>query len=213
MPKQVDHARRREEIASALWRLVQREGMQAVSVRNVAREAGWSTGSLRHYFRTRDELLQFAMQSMIDHVSDRVRTHWRATVNDPDVVESSARALEEGLPIDEIRSAEVQVWRAFHEAARTDPTLQETLRDDRRMARYLMRLVVCRIGSLPAPAGPDEPVRDDVETEAIMLHAFWDGLTYLSSSLPSEYDAALMRRTLRRYLSDLHDQLRRIGPA
>src|SRR5690606_38395555 len=40
MPRHVDHTRRREEIASALWRVVQRDGMRAVSVRSVAKEGG-----------------------------------------------------------------------------------------------------------------------------------------------------------------------------
>ena len=48
MPKVVDHAARREQLAAALWRVVVRDGVEAASLRRVAAEAGWSVGSLRH---------------------------------------------------------------------------------------------------------------------------------------------------------------------
>lgn len=210
MPRLVDHSRRREEIAAALWRVMQRDGMHAVSVRSVAREGGWSTGSLRHYFRTRDELLQFAMDSMAERVAARVRDLWWATASDPDVVESSAQVLEEGLPLDETRIAEVQVWFAFLDTLRTNPVLKQTMRDEWAGARYLTRLVVCRIGGVPIPSGPDDPVTDQVESEAILLHAFWDGLTLHSSTFPEQYDADRMRQSLRQYLTALRDRLRKV---
>ncbi|MDQ1250665.1 MAG: hypothetical protein QG597_5044, partial [Actinomycetota bacterium] len=50
MPKIVDHEARRREIVEAMWRIVQREGFAAVSVRSVAAEAGLSKASISHYF-------------------------------------------------------------------------------------------------------------------------------------------------------------------
>ena len=40
MPKKVDHGRRREEIAEAVCRLAGRQGLDGVSLRQVAAEAG-----------------------------------------------------------------------------------------------------------------------------------------------------------------------------
>ena len=64
MPRLIDADTRRRDIARATWRLVLREGLDAVSVRNVAREAGLSTGSVRHSFSTQAELLTFAMTAI-----------------------------------------------------------------------------------------------------------------------------------------------------
>ena len=36
MPKQVDHAERRELLADAVWRVVMRDGIDAASLRHVA---------------------------------------------------------------------------------------------------------------------------------------------------------------------------------
>ncbi|MFJ4183642.1 TetR/AcrR family transcriptional regulator [Kitasatospora sp. NPDC089509] len=61
MPKQVDHQERRETIARALWRVVERRGARHLTLREVAQEAGISLGQLQHYFGSRAELLGFAM--------------------------------------------------------------------------------------------------------------------------------------------------------
>jgi len=72
MPKIVDHAARREEIAEALWRVVRRDGIRAASVRTIAAEAGWSAGAVRYYFPDQDGLLSFAMDLVSRRVTERV---------------------------------------------------------------------------------------------------------------------------------------------
>jgi TetR/AcrR family transcriptional regulator, transcriptional repressor of bet genes len=61
MPKQVDHDQRRQEIAAAVLRLVTTRGIEAASLRTVAREAGTSMGAVQHYFTTKDQMLHFAL--------------------------------------------------------------------------------------------------------------------------------------------------------
>ncbi|MFJ7910938.1 TetR/AcrR family transcriptional regulator [Kitasatospora sp. NPDC096204] len=61
MPKQVDHRERREAIARALWRVVERRGATHLTMREVAGEAGISLGQLQHYFGSRAQMLTFAM--------------------------------------------------------------------------------------------------------------------------------------------------------
>jgi len=61
MPKQVDHEERRRQIAAAVLRLVTTRGVEAASLRTVAREAGVSMGAVQHYFTTKDEMLRFAL--------------------------------------------------------------------------------------------------------------------------------------------------------
>jgi AcrR family transcriptional regulator len=153
VPKLVDHSERRQELAAALWRLVMREGIEAASLRRVAAEAGWSTGSLRHYFQTQSDLLAFAMELVVDRVRARV-----AALDDP------AALLHQVLPLDDERRAEMQVWLAFTMRALVDPRLRE-LRDEAHAGlRGLCRRVVDALGA-PEP-----------EREAERLHALVDGL-------------------------------------
>src|SRR4030095_7790842 len=72
MPKVAYHEERRAERCAAVWRLASREGLEAVTVRRVAEEAGWSTGAVVHYFSDKEELLLFAFRTLADRVGRRL---------------------------------------------------------------------------------------------------------------------------------------------
>lgn len=156
MPKIVDHAQRREELAAALWRVIVREGIESASVRRVAAEAGWSTGSLRYYFDSQSDLVAFAMDLVIQRVTERLAALSAGS--------EAVALLHEVLPLDDERRAEMQVWLAFTTRALVEPDLRE-LRDRAHAAmRNLCRHVVDLLGA-PEP-----------EREAERLHALVDGL-------------------------------------
>ncbi len=62
MPKIVDHDSQRVKFAEAAMRLIARHGLEGVTMRAVAAEAGLSYGSLFHYFDSKDELLMHAVR-------------------------------------------------------------------------------------------------------------------------------------------------------
>jgi AcrR family transcriptional regulator len=180
VPKVVDHAQRREELAAALWRLVMREGIEAASLRRVAAEAGWSTGSLRHYFETQSELLAFAMELVVERVSVRV-----AILDDPELL------LQQVLPLDAERRAEMQVWLAFTMRALVDPRLRR-LRDEAHDAlRGLCRTAVELVGA------------DHPEREAERLHALIDGLALHAVIAPAVTTTERQIELLRAHLESL----------
>lgn len=72
MPKQVDHAQRRNELAEALWTIAERDGLAAATVRHVAAEAGVSVGMVQHYFSTKDEMLLFALRWVGEEFASRI---------------------------------------------------------------------------------------------------------------------------------------------
>lgn len=120
MPKHVDHDQRRDELAAAVWRLVVREGVEAASLRRVAAEAGWSVGSVRHYFAAQHELLAFAMELVVTRATERIRR----TPAGADTHATAAALLGQLLPLDDERRAEMQVWLAFSTRAAVDPALR-----------------------------------------------------------------------------------------
>ena len=65
MPKVVDIAERRNELAAAAAQLIARSGVGAATLREVAAEAGWTTGALTHYFADKRELLRFTFASSL----------------------------------------------------------------------------------------------------------------------------------------------------
>lgn len=168
MPKAVDHTERREELAAALWRVVMRDGIEGASIRRVATEAGWSSGSLRHYFDTQSDLLAFAMALVIR----RARTRIEALADETDPRARAERLLHEVLPLDDERRAEMQVWLAFTMRALVDPGLRP-LRDQAHAAlRGLCRQIAAALGST------------DPDHDAERLHAFVDGLALHAVAVP-----------------------------
>ncbi len=61
VPKYVDHAARRRELADAACRVIARNGLAATTLADVAAESGWSIGSIRYYFPDKDTLVASAL--------------------------------------------------------------------------------------------------------------------------------------------------------
>jgi AcrR family transcriptional regulator len=72
MPKKVDPEERRRLIADALLRVAAEQGLESVSLRHVATRAGVSAGMVQHYFRTRDEMMTFALSIVRERNQIRV---------------------------------------------------------------------------------------------------------------------------------------------
>ena len=68
MPKKVDHEQRRAEIAGAALRVAGRHGVQGVTFREVASEAGISVALVQHYFGTKQNMVMGA----VDHLSSEM---------------------------------------------------------------------------------------------------------------------------------------------
>ena len=62
MPKSVDHSERRRDFVKAAYDTLLKEGLAATTLRRVAKNAGYTTGALVHYFADKDELIRHAME-------------------------------------------------------------------------------------------------------------------------------------------------------
>lgn len=206
MPKIVDPERRRADVVDALFRVVRRAGLEGASLRNVADEAGLAIGSVRHYFDSHDALLAFALDAMVERVSDRLLA--RVAVVLPEIEEgrvvgdaardATADMLGELLPLDDERRDEAAVWLAFVDAARTRPALRERSAAATAATAGLVRRVLAgadRRGGLRAGL--------DLDLEEQRLSALIDGLTLRSVLHPELLTADTARRALRAHLDSL----------
>jgi TetR/AcrR family transcriptional regulator, transcriptional repressor of bet genes len=176
MPKVVDHEERRAELGAAVWRLASREGLEAVTVRRVADEAGWSTGAVVHYFSDKEELLLFAFRTVADRVGRRLAAAEERT-DEP--LELARTWLVQGLPLDAERRAEVRVWFAFLGLALARPAFA-------RAQRLTYRAWRRRVADLLDEAQRRGQVRADVDcaAAAAALVAVVDGLAIQSTFEP-----------------------------
>lgn len=193
MPKVVDHEARRSEIAQALWRVLHRDGIRAVSVRTVAAEAGWSAGSLRHYFPDQSGLLSAAMEL----VTRRVTARLEALPSTGPVGELVIRYLEEVIPLDAERRTEFEVWWALTSEARINPALTPHLV----AANDALRSLCTQLVDALAAAGQLGKGRN-TSRETERLHALIDGVS-LHAATPQRLTPRQVRTILRTHLSDL----------
>jgi AcrR family transcriptional regulator len=195
VPKVVDHEQRREELAAAVWRLASRDGLEAVTMRAVAAEAGWSTGALHHYFADKEELLLFAFQTVAGRVRRRIAAAGEASSG---AFEFLHGLLAEGLPLDAERQAEVRVWFAFLGLALTRPALARAQRLTYRAWRGQIADTLREAqdsGEIAAGVDPDG--------EAAALVALVDGLAVQATFEPRTVSAERQLELLKARLAEL----------
>ncbi|HZM79144.1 MAG TPA: TetR family transcriptional regulator C-terminal domain-containing protein [Candidatus Limnocylindrales bacterium] len=198
MPRKVDHDERRRHIVEALLRIAGNRGLDAVSLREVAQEAGVSMGAVQHYFSTKEEMLGFALGhwltlSVHEHFTARVRR--RLGEGDPRPRPRSREVLlalaAEYLPHDAASRFDARVALAFLSRAAYDPALARALTPAFESFTATLRAVL-------ATARPN----GDPAVEARRLAALLDGLRMpvLVGALPYKEALAVVEDHLDRLL-------------
>jgi AcrR family transcriptional regulator len=179
-------------LAEAAFRVIRRDGLEQASVRNVAREAGVSMGSLRHYFASQSELMIFAFRTVIDRIESRLA----GLAPEPDPRRRAQRTLAELLPLDDERRAENEVWLAFTARAMVDPALG-ALRDE----GYEALRAGCQAIVADLSAAGLAPT--NVRVEAERLHALLDGLAIHAAMRPDIHNRKSMTAAVAHHLDGL----------
>jgi AcrR family transcriptional regulator len=171
MPKQVDHEERRQTIAAAVCRLASQRGLDGVSLRHVAAEAGVSMGLVQHYFTTKDEMLLFAYHVMSGRVEQRTMAAASALPQPPTARSLLRVLLTAMVPHDAASRFEAPLWVAFLARAILEERLAAPLREG---GRALLDFVAEQLRSAQQSGEAVKTV--DPELEAVSLLALADGL-------------------------------------
>lgn len=196
MPRQADHGARRRLIAEALWRVASRHGLDAVSLRHVANEAGVSMGMVQHYFATKDGMLRFALETIGERAAKRIAQRVAALPDGNDPHALVRAVLVEMLPLDEPRHVEAYVGFAFLARAAVKPGIAERLREQHGQLRDFVASQIRaaqQAGHTAAELDPDH--------EAVVLLSLLEGLTAHTLAGHHGPDAALA--TFDRHLGQL----------
>jgi AcrR family transcriptional regulator len=178
MPKAVDHDKRREQIAHAACIVVASHGFEQATVVRIAREAGYTTGMLPHYFASKQEILLASLRLSLRRIEARLS---EAGNQGPDLL----AVLTEALPIDESRFQECAFWTAFWGQVSTDD-------DARRLNAWVHREYAklfrrCLATHWPQSAHWPRALRDQV---LLSIMTFINGLTASAVTSPADWPAA-----------------------
>lgn len=186
MPKIVDHARRRDEIAHVACKVVAHYGFEQATVARIARAAGYTTGMVAHYYESKQEIILAALRLMLLRIEQRL-TRERETreANLLDV-------LSEALALDAQRFTECAFWMAFWGQVSADKKLK---RLNVWVHREYMRLFArCFAEHWQEWQGWPQPVRDQVLRSVV---TFMNGLTASAVTSPRDWPADMQVEQLR----------------
>lgn len=141
MPRLVDIEERRAELAAAAAQLIARAGVGAATMRDVAAEAGWTTGALTHYFADKRALLLYTFKASLAQ-----RRAARDARDDERPKDALLQALEGALPLDDERRRHWMVTIAFCAQAAGDDELSAAQRDAYREFRAATAELAVRCG-------------------------------------------------------------------
>jgi AcrR family transcriptional regulator len=182
-----DHDARRQEVVEATWRVIHRSGIDKASLRAIAREAGFTTGVITHYFADKEELLAFAVATIFEWIRERTEQLAEAE----DVIAALRTLYDAALPVDEARRLQWSVWLAFLSRARHNPAYADAILSWHSSFRR-------RLEGLMARGQEAGSIRRDVPAAVLadQFNAALDGLALMApferDRFPPAYLRALM---------------------
>ncbi|TLP56217.1 TetR/AcrR family transcriptional regulator [Microbispora triticiradicis] len=185
MPKQVDHDERRRRLTEALLRIAGTRGLQAVSMREIAAEAGVSLRVVQYYFTNKQALLDSGLTELGARMDRRVRQRAAVATGELSTRGLFAAVLGAILPSDEQSRLDSLAWTAYYTAALTDPALAAA---GLTLPNALEDFLTTRL-TTAQQAGEISPDRDP-RTEVAALLALANGLTSSVLSRQRSHEAA-----------------------
>jgi TetR/AcrR family transcriptional repressor of bet genes len=200
MPKVVDHAQRREEIALVACRVVAQYGFEQATIVRIAREAGYTTGMVAHYFDTKQDIIIAALRLILTRIEARLTRPAAEGASDLQAV------LTETLPIDAQRYIECAFWTAFWGQVSADKRLR---RINAWLHREYMRLFKrCIAEGWPEWAHWPATVREQVLRSIV---TFINGITASAVVNQSDWPAERQIEQLRLQLTLLRAWAKKTG--
>jgi TetR/AcrR family transcriptional regulator, transcriptional repressor of bet genes len=186
MPKIVDHAQRRDEIAHVACQVVAHYGFEQATVARIARAAGYTTGMVAHYYESKQDIILAALRLILLRIEQRL-TRERES-GDASLLE----VLSESLAVDAQRFTECAFYMAFWGQVSADKKLK---RLNAWVHREYMRLFArCFAEHWEEWVQWPPPVRDQVLRSMV---TFINGLTASAVTSPSDWPAAMQIEQLR----------------
>ncbi|MFD0344316.1 TetR/AcrR family transcriptional regulator [Streptomyces sp. NPDC127117] len=193
MPKVVDHQARRVQVADAVQELITEQGLDRVTMARTATTAGVSVGHVQHYFSTKDEMLLFTHERVVQKTLDRVsELGERATRQRLPIRDVVIEGLAEWLPVDPRRRSAHRVVLAFLGRTVDSPQLARAHAETGRLIRSMLATAVHN-----GKECGEVPHDTDAALAALDLHCLTEGLALeLGSDPDTAPDAGTSRAAL-----------------
>ena len=184
MPKIVDVGERRTLIADSALTVIARDGLDGATLARVAAEAGLAIGSVRHFVPTIGEVVDLAIQRMMERVAGRINARLTREAGPAMGLE----ILSELLPLDPDRHVEAAAWLALMDTGRHRPELRAHLTRLHDGTRKLARAILTPYQRKGAIAPGDQALTLEIEHLAALV----DGLMLAAMIAPTGVDPRMV---------------------
>ena len=183
---------RRQEVLEAVWRAILNRGLDRTPIREIASELGATTGTVSHYFRSRDEIVSFALERLMTSAMADFAAALDGLVG--------LKRLEVGLltllPTTNQSMAEWNIWVSFRGYALTRPALAASCRQRLAEMRQILRLELKGLRDLKL-------IRTDLNLDQLtdIVAVFYEGLGLESTTDPASYPPEHQRRLVKDFVA------------
>jgi AcrR family transcriptional regulator len=195
LPKIVNHDQRKKEIQQAVWKLIAEKGIEEVSFRKVAQSMHLTTGSIRYYFPTQEELLRYCIRSAGENVHQHILSHIDLTLPCDHVLQ---QLVSEILPLQETGDRDMVIWYSIIEFTRKQQNLQDIAFA---IFQYMRHMQKSYLELLQKGNFLKEPINIPVETTR--LHSLIIGLSTYWNIDPSKEAKKWIKEALYTHLQSL----------
>ncbi|GAK05600.1 HTH-type transcriptional regulator PksA [Geomicrobium sp. JCM 19037] len=193
MPKVVDHYERKKIIAEACIRMIDKTGVEKTTLREIAREVGYSLGSVQYYFPKQEDLFSFTIQMLYERTAERINN---VVLEGNTTIENAVSMLTQYVQIEnEEQRIENNVWVKFVLVSEKQREYKE-MKD--RYVAMCYRFVEDALNMLEA--GHCLADGESKQSELENLTIFMNGIVFHTIIFPESYDEDHVKKQIRSYL-------------
>jgi AcrR family transcriptional regulator len=184
MAKSIDHDQQREIFAAAALEVIVKEGVAGLTVRRVSEEAGYTTGALTHYFKSKDQLLLAASELS----ARQVREEMARVESIVPAVEAIRQVVAIALPLK--RGHRWRGWIGFWERSSYDDQVARTMR--LRYVEWRQRLMrLLRRAQKEGDVAPAVDIRKAAEALVVLVDGIGVEVTLGVQNIPPARQKAM----------------------
>jgi AcrR family transcriptional regulator len=190
--RQADHNERREIFAAAALRVIMRAGVGGLTVREVAKEAGFTTGALTHYFESKDQVFIEASE----YAAKLVRPRMERFEQGASATEALRKVVGEAMPTTKTNRSRWRIWVGFWERSSYNPDVAKVMRIRYEEWRGRLATIIRRAqaqGEMPASINADHAAQE--------LVALIDGIGVQELIGGSRFPAARQREIINNWIT------------
>lgn len=193
MPKKVDQTERKNQIVEAAFHMIHHFGFEKTTLREIAKEADLSLGSVQHFFPKQKDIYMFAMDVINHRFEERMQKVIEA---DQGVFENAVRMIKQIVQVNtEEERIENDIWVKFSMMATMNAEYQDQ-KEGFREVNLLFAKDILRMLDKNGYIKDASNIAESANSFIIFIH----GLVFESVIFAHLYNDDVVEKEIRAYL-------------